>query len=663
MIAKRFRQTIGTLCGALLLHHAGAATVGYVVAQPVSLNVSGQPITLAAGQSVSVLGVSNGMAMIKVVLPNGSLSITQIPLANLQQKTIQPVTAATPTSSPSPSPVAQPAQPTPQANTAQPGTPPAPGQKPEDQDVVIAAKELKAVAGAVYSAQDQTLAIAGDGAGFQWNGAVPQPGAYQVWVTYYCGDKKAAATLQANGLEKTKPLLYMGPETIERFYGTDDTPITNGTPPQPYYFREYWGTFALGANNNLKMTYRGGREIRVQSMEFNRLKRHQEDLAPLLNGAIGFYECGTPANGLTSDVFNPLTQKAEPVASIAVCGIALAAFSISHDIGREPEESRRRALDLLRAANGKMPGIRLSRHESGLFQHFVNRTTGESGKSEFSTIDTAILVSGALMARNVFHDPEITAEADALWNSIDWSRCVIKEDPAKPRFYFTGADMDTFKEEKDLDKIRGTVMFNEYILLAYFCQQHENMKHPSGPKRTIMPDLQQLPKKVFRNRILLDRTVQPSFIVQFPFFMSDMCTDELYFSYVAAQGVADRSYNTEKFKDRSAWGVSAGWTPSKAYSVPNFLRNPDNVVSPPIVAGFMPVLPLAADDLFHLYQKPDSRQQLQFGEILPQYVPETDLKSNRIPAVDFSVWLYGLAWNHPKLGPEWFAKNTRFTFK
>ncbi len=532
-------------------------------------------------------------------------------------------------------------------------------------DYLVPAVELIPFGQAEYSQKNKALLITGDGSGFHWRGSGLPAGSFQLWVTYYCSDREARATLQFNGKEKTKPQLYMGLETIDKFYDSNDRPIAGlkerVSKPQPYFFREYWGTFDVGNHADLKMSYRGGRDIRVQSIEFNRVNRHQEDLSPLLNSAIGFYENATPTNALTRCVFDTSTQRESAQSSIAVCGIALAAFAISHDIDRAPKESRQRTLNLLRALNGKVAGIHLNRHKSGLFQHFVDSRTGNSA-SEFSTIDTAILVSGALLARNVFHDPEITAETDALWNSIDWSRCVIKAGPVAPKFYFTGADMDKFKDLSDPDKIRGIGMFNEYILLAYFCQQHENLKHPSGGRRTIMPDLSRLPMQVFRNRVMLGNHIQPSFLVQFPFFMSELCGDELYFSFVAAQGVADRAYNTEKFRDGSVWGVSAGWSPKKPYAVLNFINNPDHVVSPPIMAGFIPVMPIAADDLFRLYQNPAQRQQLPFGEILPQHVPGTILKSDRIPGVDFSVWLYGLAWNHPRLGSEWFRKNTRFTF-
>jgi hypothetical protein len=267
-------------------------------------------------------------------------------------------------------------------------------------------------------------------------------------------------------------------------------------------------------------------------------------------------------------------------------------------------------------------------------------------------------VSGALIARNAFDDPQIRAEADELWNSIDWSAAVISTDPSLPRFYLKGTQID--------GKEKGTItMFNEYILLAWFCQHYENRKKGEKARRHIMPDLDKLPVAVYMNRILLGSLrggLQPSFLVQFPFYMSDLCSDELYFSYTAAQAEADRATNIDRNKDRSAWGVGPGCTPEKGYSVNSFLRNPENVVSPRIVAGFIAVHPPAATDLLLRHGDPVNRLKLEFGTILPRFVPGKDWKPYRLAGIDFGCLLLGMAGHHPKVGIEFFQKNTKFTF-
>ena len=66
-----------------------------------------------------------------------------------------------------------------------------------------------------------------------------------------------------------------------------------------------------------------------------------------------------------------------------------------------------------------MEGFQIDREEAGYFRHFFQSDTGK-GQSEHSTIDTAIMVVGALFCRNTFDDLAIKKEADALWKSIDW---------------------------------------------------------------------------------------------------------------------------------------------------------------------------------------------------------------------------------------------------
>ena len=84
------------LCAAflLLLATGFAAAPEYALVQPVSVTVAGQTVQLTAGQSVSVLGTSNGSTMIRVKLPDGSLSVTQVPAADIRQ--VQAAPAATP---------------------------------------------------------------------------------------------------------------------------------------------------------------------------------------------------------------------------------------------------------------------------------------------------------------------------------------------------------------------------------------------------------------------------------------------------------------------------------------------------------------------------------------------------------------------------------------
>jgi hypothetical protein len=60
-------------------------------------------------------------------------------------------------------------------------------------------------------------------------------------------------------------------------------------------------------------------------------------------------------------------------------------------------------------------------HEHGWFYHFVDATTGRRvWNCELSSIDTALLLAGALTAKEYFGDPEITRLADFIYRRVDF---------------------------------------------------------------------------------------------------------------------------------------------------------------------------------------------------------------------------------------------------
>ena len=98
---------LGVGCFLLLAFVAAAAGADpeYLLTKPLTMDVGGQKVELNAGQPVTVLGVNNGTAMIRVTLPNGSISVIQAPAAGLQKMPAQPAPSV-PAASATPSPAA-----------------------------------------------------------------------------------------------------------------------------------------------------------------------------------------------------------------------------------------------------------------------------------------------------------------------------------------------------------------------------------------------------------------------------------------------------------------------------------------------------------------------------------------------------------------------------
>ncbi|HEX4084948.1 MAG TPA: hypothetical protein VHY22_08565 [Chthoniobacteraceae bacterium] len=105
---------------ASLLLPAAAACGAIVVSKPITVNVGGRQIQFTAGQEVILIGVNDGIAMVRVTLPNGSLTVAQLPVSDLRQSGVThqapPGAAATPLYRAAPLP--SPALPTPRFDSS-----------------------------------------------------------------------------------------------------------------------------------------------------------------------------------------------------------------------------------------------------------------------------------------------------------------------------------------------------------------------------------------------------------------------------------------------------------------------------------------------------------------------------------------------------------------
>jgi hypothetical protein len=129
-----------------------------------------------------------------------------------------------------------------------------------------------------------------------------------------------------------------------------------------------------------------------------------------------FWEVADPKTGLINDRASNFTEDSSTVASIAATGYGLAALSIAAERGWVVrDEAVNRAKLTLRFLL-EMP------NEHGWMRHFVDKRTGERAwDSEFSSIDTALLLAGALVCGEYFAaELEIAQLVDQLYRRIDW---------------------------------------------------------------------------------------------------------------------------------------------------------------------------------------------------------------------------------------------------
>src|SRR5215510_8991296 len=137
-----------------------------------------------------------------------------------------------------------------------------------------------------------------------------------------------------------------------------------------------------------------------------------------------FWDTANPANGLIPDRYPTPSYS-----SIAAVGFGLTTYPIGVERGYiTREEARHRTLVTLRFFHDARQGpeARGTTGYKGFFYHFLDMKTGQRfGDSELSTVDTAILLAGALFCQSYFdgthpEEKEIRSLVDAIYRRIDW---------------------------------------------------------------------------------------------------------------------------------------------------------------------------------------------------------------------------------------------------
>lgn len=124
-----------------------------------------------------------------------------------------------------------------------------------------------------------------------------------------------------------------------------------------------------------------------------------------------FIRSSNKNTGLTKDSSRPGSP-----ASIAATGFSLASMAIAQDRGWIPKEYAQKQIQktlntLLTKAD----------HEKGFYYHFLDPLTGKRvWKSEASSIDTALLVAGALTAGEYFPGTNIQRMAQKIYERVNW---------------------------------------------------------------------------------------------------------------------------------------------------------------------------------------------------------------------------------------------------
>ena len=137
-------------------------------------------------------------------------------------------------------------------------------------------------------------------------------------------------------------------------------------------------------------------------------------------GFLFFWEQADPTTGQVKDRALAAGNDSRTISSVAATGFGLTALCIGDQRGYQPTANiaARVQATLSFLLNQMQPG-----GMNGFFYHFVDMTTGARAfNSEVSSIDTAILLCGALMCRQHFsQDPQIPGLATQIYNKVNFA--------------------------------------------------------------------------------------------------------------------------------------------------------------------------------------------------------------------------------------------------
>ena len=348
--------------------------------------------------------------------------------------------------------------------------------------------------------------------------------------------------------------------------------------------------------------------------------------------------------------------------SVANIGIGLISLCIADSMGWE-ESASEKALLTLKSVTGHTQGFVPDRNSSGFFRHFIDMQTGvQHWDSEYSTIDTEILVSGALFAKNYFKNDSISKYALELWNSIDHEKAIA--DAENGKIYLS------MQANGDGTPNFFTSVYNEYMIVAWMAKNAStNANSPANiiwEKYYANPDI--LPQSVYNgNNVLTDQPghFMSSFTHLFNYYLCHyFTTSEKYIDYLKLARQADYDWwQLTTGAQEWEWGCGAGTGP-EGYQADKINNNQNQVISPQIIAGFLPVFPEGENHLRQMWINQKGRYVFPYnqGEVLlwRYSLQKPEWIATEIQGIDYSTMLFGLASLPQFLGNEFFERNNNF---
>lgn len=351
--------------------------------------------------------------------------------------------------------------------------------------------------------------------------------------------------------------------------------------------------------------------------------------------------------------------------SVASTGVGLMSLTIADKKNWE-EGGLEKAKQTVATMTDQLAGFSADRTANGFYRHFINMETGaQEWDSEYSTIDTAIFLAGALFAEKYFNDAELSEAVAKLYHSIDFEAALADSE--------TGGIYLTMNQDGTGVSNSITLPYNEYIIVAWFAY-NQNSGNPESKSVKLWKKHYETPNNLLTKpfhdiNLLTDNSDHylSSFTFLFPYYMVNMFSkSDEYKPYIENAYQADKLWSELMNKTNPyEWGNGAGASSEGyGYHADSINNNQPINISPHIISGFLPVNPGGSQDLVDLYRNKKGVYQLQSDnskEILWRYsIEDPTWKANSIQGIDYSTFLFGLATIDSDLGLSFFQDNNNF---
>lgn len=354
-------------------------------------------------------------------------------------------------------------------------------------------------------------------------------------------------------------------------------------------------------------------------------------------------------NGLVRDAltFSPSNPPFHPATPDAA-GFALLALSALDKLGVTPQ-AEATVEKILSAYAGDTPGVTPTRNTRGHWWHWMNVANGAPASgwtSEYTTIGSAILASGALFAKNHFSDnPAIAAWADEIFLTCDFDRMIHASLDGRIFLATNASGGELFG---------SVVPWNEYALIVTCAMRQAGaVRAPAVASKWLDPA--QPPKIYFQGvPTLTDNAANyaPAFWIQAQYYFSpDFANNAGFIELWDNHRKVDELYCVWVLNQQYRYGLTAGVSPS-GY-VADRIGAHSQVFSPEAVGAWIDIENLIE---FAQDQPPASDPRFRYGltrrsAAQPTWVPPD------AGLVDHLFLLYGLV---ESIDPLFFRQRIPF---